>query len=156
MPVRLYLDAAVLVSLYVPENTTVAAESLVAGESDVAVSALTLLETLVALERKRKAGGMTASAVSAVRSRIEADVNSQRLGRHAVEDADYHGADALSRQVPGPLRSLDAIHAAVAQRLGMELVTLDRRLYEAARAAGIPSRWVDMGNAAATGPAPTP
>ena len=60
MPVRLYLDAAVLVSLYIPEVTSAAAESLVAGEADVAVSALTLLETHVALERKRKAGGMTA------------------------------------------------------------------------------------------------
>jgi hypothetical protein len=41
MPVRLYLDAAVLVSLYVPEGTTAAAESLVAGEAEVAVSGLT-------------------------------------------------------------------------------------------------------------------
>lgn len=36
MSVRFYLDAAVLVSLYVPEDTTAAAESLVIGESEVA------------------------------------------------------------------------------------------------------------------------
>lgn len=145
MPVRLYLDAAVLVSLYVPEITTAAAESLVTGETEVAISALSLLETRVALERKRKAGGMTTGAVAAVRARIEADVSAQRLLLHVVEDADYHGADAISQQVPGPLRSLDAIHAAVAKRLGLELVTLDRRLNEAAQAAGIPTRWVDVG-----------
>ena len=143
MPVQLYLDAAVLVSLYVPEGTTAAAESLVFGEAEVAVSSLTLLETRVALERKRKAGKLQPSAVAAVRARIEAEVSSGRLRLYAVEDADYHGADAISQRVPGPIRSLDAIHAAVAQRLGLALVTLDQRLYEAARAAGISTRWVD-------------
>lgn len=141
MSVRFYLDAAVLVSLYVPEDTTAAAESLVIGEAEVAVSALTLLETRVALERK--AGKLPASAVAAVRARIEAEVSSHRLHLHAVEDADYHGADGISQRVHGPIRSLDAIHAAVAQRLGLELVTLDQRLHEAAQAAGIPTRWVD-------------
>jgi predicted nucleic acid-binding protein len=104
---------------------------------------LTLLETRVALERKRKAGKLSASAVAAVRARIEAEVSSRRLYLHAVEDADYHGADGISQRVPGPIRSLDAIHAAVAQRLGLELVTLDQRLCEAARAAGISTRWVN-------------
>ena len=145
MSIRLYLDAAALVSLYVPEDTTAAAESLVAGEMEVAVSSLTLLETQVALERKRKAGGMTAGAVTAVRVRIEADVSAQRLRRHAIEDGDYYGADVISQQVPGPIRSLDALHAAVAKRLGLELVTLDRRLHEAAHAAGIPTRWMGVG-----------
>ena len=143
MSVRLYLDAAVLVSLYVPEDTTAAAESLVIGEAEVAVSALTLLETRVALDRKRKAGKLPASAVAAVRARIEAEVSNHRLHLHAVEDADYHRADAISQRVHGPIRSLDAINAAVAQRLGLELVTLDQRLHEAAQAAGIPTRWVD-------------
>lgn len=152
MPVRLYLDAAVLVSLYVPEVTTAAAESLVAGEADVAVSGLTLLETRVALERKRKAGSMTASAVMAIRARIEADLQAQRLQLHAVEETDYRGADGISQQVPGPIRSLDALHAAVAQRLGLELVTLDRRLCEAARAAGITTRWADMSQATGSTP----
>ena len=143
MPIRLYLDAAVLVSLYVPEDTTAAAESLVVGEAEVAVSALTLLETRVALERKRKAGKLSPSVVAAVRARIVAEVGSQRLHLYEVEEADYHGADGISQRVHGPIRSLDAIHAAVAQRLGLELVTLDQRLHEAAQAAGIPTRWVD-------------
>ena len=143
MPVRLYLDAAVLVSLYVSEGTTAAAESLVVGESEVAVSALTLLETRVALERKRKAGTLSPSAVAAVRARIETEVSNGRLHLHAIADADYHGADGISQRVHGPIRSLDAIHAAVAQRLGLELVTLDQRLHEAAQAAGISTRWVD-------------
>jgi predicted nucleic acid-binding protein len=143
MSVRLYLDAAVLVSLYVPERTTAAAESLVSGESEVAVSALTLLETRVALERKRKAGKLSSSAVAAVRARIEAEVSSRHLQLHAIEDADYHGADGISQRVQSPIRSLDAIHAAVAQRLGLELVTLDQRLHEAAQAAGISTRWVN-------------
>lgn len=143
MSVRLYLDASVLVSLYVPEDTTAAAESLVMGEAEVAVSVLTLLETRVAVERKRKAGKLPVSAVAAVRARIEAEVSSRRLRLHAVDDADYHGADGISQRVHGPIRSLDAIHAAVAQRLGLELVTLDQRLHEAAQTAGLPTRWVD-------------
>ena len=48
-----------------------------------------LLETRVALRRKRKAGKL-----------------------HVVEDADYHGADGISQRVHSPIRSLDAIHAA--------------------------------------------
>src|SRR5208283_3354300 len=54
-----------LVSLCVPEVTTAAAETLVAGESEVAVSAHTLLETQEALERKRKTSSMTARVVTA-------------------------------------------------------------------------------------------
>jgi predicted nucleic acid-binding protein len=140
MAVRLYCDAAVLVSLYVPEDTTAAAELLVRGEIAVAVSSLTLLETYVALERKRKAAKLLPNLVTAVRARIEADIANQRLQIHAVEEIDYRSADEISQRVQSPIRSLDALHAAVAQRLSLELITLDRRLYEAARAAGIAAR----------------
>lgn len=107
------------------------------------VSALTLLETQVALERKRKAGKLPSSVVAAVRAHIEAEVDRQRLHLHAVADIDYQGADGISQRVQEPIRSLDALHAAVAQRLGLELVTLDQRLHQAAQAVGIPTRWVD-------------
>jgi predicted nucleic acid-binding protein len=109
----------VLVSLYVPEDTTAAAELLVRGEIMVAVSSLTLLETYVALERKRKAGKLLPNMVAAVRARMEVDVTNQRLQMNAVEEMDYRRADGISQRVHSPIRSLDALHAAVAQRLGM-------------------------------------
>lgn len=43
--------------------------------------------------------------------------------------------------VPGPVRSLDAIHVATAELLGNELialVTYDNRMAEAARGVGLP------------------
>jgi predicted nucleic acid-binding protein len=144
MSLRVYLDASVLVSLYVPEITTMAVESLVAGEASVAVSALTMLETQVALERKRKAGKLPDLAVQAVRARLTAELDCRRLCYYPVDDADYRRADELSQCVPGPIRSLDVIHAALAQRLGLALVTLDQRLHVAAQAAGLASRWRDV------------
>lgn len=138
-----YLDSSVLVSLYVPESTTAAAESLVAGIDDPVISHLGLLETQVAMERKRKVGAFPDAAIVLVRERIEADIACHRLTVVAVESDDFRAADALNRKATSPLRSLDALHAAMANRLGLRLITLDKRLAQAAVETGLVVSWRD-------------
>jgi predicted nucleic acid-binding protein len=50
--------------------------------------------------------------------------------------ADVRAAEAMLRRLNLPLRTPDAIHIAIAQRIGAELATFDVKLAESARALG--------------------
>jgi predicted nucleic acid-binding protein len=52
--------------------------------------------------------------------------------------ADFGLAGSLLRRLDLPLRTLDALHIAIVQRMGAMLVTFDRRMADSARALGLP------------------
>jgi uncharacterized protein len=69
-----------------------------------------------------------------------ADFDAWRTGETENADVDAHDcrlANAYVRRFDLKLRAPDALHAAICRRLGLQLVTLDRRLVAAARELGI-------------------
>lgn len=59
-------------------------------------------------------------------------------GNVEISSADIVLAGAFLRRLDLPLRTPDAIHIAVVQRLGATLVTFDQRMAANARALGVP------------------
>jgi predicted nucleic acid-binding protein len=62
-----------------------------------------------------------------------------RVATHVVvESADVVAAETIIRRLDLPLRAPDALHIAIAQRLGAELATFDEKMKSGAQALGLP------------------
>jgi hypothetical protein len=132
-----YLDASVMLPILIkePASTLVDAFVTTAGQ-ELLVSDFAAAEVASALSRLVRMGHLQASDGSACLIDFDVWRASMTLPVeiHAV---DIRVADAHVRRFDLGLRAPDALHLAVARRLGATLVTLDRRLAGAAREFGI-------------------
>lgn len=122
-----YLDASALVKLVAPEAETSPLLAYLGDHPSQATSVAGLVEVRRAVARRP---GVAAGRVEAVCSRIAAIALDPRV------------VGAAGAFDPPTLRTLDAIHLASAAALAEDLealVTYDRRLTEAAAAAGLPT-----------------
>ncbi len=114
---------------------TSAAMKLVVAEPESAA----LAEALAA-DRRLVASWLlhTEMHCAAGRHPHELDIGDVQAVLNAVNLADLSRGDMIAAGTLAPLRSNDAIHLAVAIRLGVdEIITYDRELTEAARTAGL-------------------
>ncbi len=133
-----YRDASALVPLYTPEQNSDAIERYILTADKVALSDLTIAEAQNAIIRKGRRGLLTPVDVSQGLADIDRHVAEQRYQRLAVERRHFLHAVMLSRSAPVHLRTLDALHLALALDSGVaEMATDDADLITAARAAGL-------------------
>ena len=139
MPNGLYLDSSALVKLYVREPETTDLAAFVRRHAPpIPYSALHELELTRALLHRQDGQGLTAAAAARIKAAIDDHL---AMGALARPEADWPAAFAeairlLSRH--RGLRSLDALHIALALKLGSKLfVTFDRRQASAAREEGL-------------------
>ena len=127
-----YLDASVLVSLFVEDSHTLAARRIGSQVERVTVSHWTLTEASSALGRLVRTGRLTASERSEAEQAIERWAG-RRSRTVAVDQIDFIFAQTHLRATSGPLRAPDALHLAIAARGGFTLATFDAVLAAAAR-----------------------
>ncbi|MCX8086745.1 MAG: type II toxin-antitoxin system VapC family toxin [Rhodocyclaceae bacterium] len=135
---RLYLDTSVLVAMLVREAGTAAAQACLAGAAaaPLLVSRWTATELSSALALKLRMGWITAVEQEAALAMFRRLVAS-RLSMHDPVEADFDRATRLCDQAAIPLRAGDALHMAVAKRLGARLITFDAEMAAAARYHGL-------------------
>jgi len=124
--VRAYVDSSALVKLVVREPESAALRAFLRRRTARASCALARVEVLRAVRHHGPA------AIARAHQIVE------RLELMRLDDGLL---DAAARLPIEPLRSLDAIHLAAAQRLGHDLsvlVSYDERMLAAARRLGIP------------------
>jgi uncharacterized protein len=132
-----YLDASVLVSLFTIDDHTPRALAWLAGASDrLYVSDWTLTEFSSALAIGVRTARLTLGDRDAAESALQLWLNAQRTPE-SVRNDDVRTARALLRATPLPLRGADALHLAIAQRVGHALASFERRMCEAAADLGI-------------------
>lgn len=126
MSAAVYLDSSALVKLAIAEPETDALVEFLRGRPDRASSAVARVEVMRAVRR-------TGDVDAATRARaVLANLVSLQLTDALIETAAQLTSDAV--------RSLDAIHLATALSLAPDLagmVVYDKRLADAARAAGL-------------------
>lgn len=146
MLLRLY-DTSAIAKLYCLEPGTEAVESLASEpETQMVISQLARVELESVLAIKSRSGVLTAGQKSNIRYRLSADLASGRLKLGlALQLEDYPSASRLLDQFGESLglRTLDALHLAIALRAARQswisaFVSADKRLSQAARAAGCP------------------
>lgn len=133
----IYADTSLLLPIYVPEANSELANNAVQGATELLISDLTVAEFLVGLARKVKLGALPSERADEVRAAFEKHMSDGFLQRVAVVGAHSEAAGQLASRSPVMLRTLDAIHLAVAVELEATVATLDSRLSDAARALGV-------------------
>ena len=130
-----YLDASVIVALFIEESLTKRARSAIVNQRLI-VSDFAVTELSSAVARRVRMGEITAGDAATLFGNVDAWV-----GRGAVmerlEPTDLAYATLLVRRLELGLRAPDAVHLAIVTRLNATLVTLDAKLAGAAAALGM-------------------
>ena len=137
-----YLDTSHLVALFFNEPASRAARDRASREKRLWVSTWTLAEFASAVAFKLRSGQTTPKTADAARLRLNTVVASGGLDVIDVERADIERAGSLCTAHASGLRTPDALHAALAARLALPLLTCDRRQHEGCGFHGIASEWV--------------
>ena len=135
----LYLDTSALAKWYLNEPFSEQFEAFIQEEPTAAISRLSVVEFRCLLARRRRAGEITKAIESRVYASFEKDVGAGFLQVYPV--ADEHLIAALSlitRLGRYPLRTLDALHLAIAQGIQCRrLATADKTMADAGKAVGL-------------------
>lgn len=130
-----YLDASVISSIALKDAGW---EIIVRSSADhIAYSDFGLGETVSAIAIRARTNRRGTDLVEAAMMRIEPLIS--RWQRHLLQSMDIAEATALVARVDLALRLPDAIHVAIARRIGATLVTIDCQQYRAALALGMPA-----------------
>jgi predicted nucleic acid-binding protein len=135
-----YWDASALVPLFIKEASTPEVESWRAADPGITTWMMTRVEVVSAVARRRREW----PDLSALWSRASRDVHEVASRWTEISDAAATRIHAERIVMDHPLRAADALQlgaalvAADGDPQSLELVTLDRRLAEAARREGFP------------------
>lgn len=102
------------------------------------LSELTLVELTSAISRKIREQTLSREDGARILTRLNAHVEDGYYRVMPVRPRDYHVARAWLAQLQGTLRTLDALHLAVAESAEASTLTADKRLAAEARALGLP------------------
>ena len=133
----MYIDTSLLVPYYCPEALSRVAERTLRGDSRRAVSDLVEIEFFSALARKVRAREMSTADATRTGERFLDHLQAGLYARIAVQRRHYEAARGWLARFTLPLRALDALHLALADREGLRLATADQDLSRSARDLGV-------------------
>ena len=134
----IYVDTSLLLAVYTPEARSEEANRILESDSSILVSDLTVAEFHVGLARKVKLRLLSPRQAEAAGASFETHLAEGLLHRTALHSAHSEAAGQLAMKSTLMLRSLDALHLAVAVGIGSDvrLATFDTRMADAAREFG--------------------
>lgn len=133
----IYLDTSLLAAYYTPEPLSGKVEDFLAGLDRPAISSLTELEFFSALSRKVREGGLLQADASKVVAQFLSHLEGDFFIQLQVETNHYRLARDWLGLFNTSLRSLDALHLAVASSNGLAIATADLGLSKSAQALGL-------------------
>jgi predicted nucleic acid-binding protein len=138
-----YLDTSVLVAYYCPEPLSRQVQELLVESVKPAISYLTEVELYSAVARKVRAREISGVDGNRILAKFSAHMD---LNLFKILPTEYHHW-RLARGWIGlfstPLRTLDALHLAVASAEERELITADKSLWRSADMLGVEVRFID-------------
>jgi len=133
----IYLDTSVLAPFYWAEALSDVVEALLRQEAELGVSQLVEVELCSALSRRVRMGEMGYAEAEAIANRFQSDLSSGFYIQLALEPIHYDMARDWIRRFDTPLRTLDALHLAIAAAHSIPLVTADAGLVASSGLLGI-------------------
>lgn len=132
-----YIDTSVLVSYYCPEKLSEVAEEFLINHNDLAISWLTGLEIYSAISRKIRINELSKFDGQAIRGQFVKNVEDNCYFLQPINKVHYESAREIIGHFNNSLRSLDALHLAIARQDTYTLVTADKVLAESAESLNI-------------------
>ncbi|MBI1864453.1 MAG: type II toxin-antitoxin system VapC family toxin [Nitrospirae bacterium] len=133
---NVYVDTSVLTAYYSPETHSQRVQTFLLGIPQPAVSWLTETEIASAMARKVREGSLPRTQAVEIWSLFHSHLVEGYFWRLPVASEHYELAASWIASFKIPLRTLDALHLAVAVFERLPLATLDRSLVKAARTIG--------------------
>lgn len=133
----IYLDTSVLAAYYYPEPLSREVQRLVRSTVQPTISDLTEVELFSALGRKIRVHEVRVTEAERVAAQFLAHLESNLYNRVPIERRHYKLARDWIGRFTTPLRTLDALHLAVAATEGLRFATVDRALARSAADLGI-------------------
>lgn len=127
-----YVDTSVIVAYYCPEPLSEKAEAFMTGQIQPAISALTEVEFFSALSRKVRDGGMDKADGNRIIAEFLSHVDGLYYTKLLIEPHHYQLARDWIGQFKTPIRTLDALHLAIASSERLTIVTADETLAKSA------------------------
>lgn len=139
MNALIYLDTSALIKRYVPEKNSRAFDEWFVAHAPCAISRLTFVEVRSTLARKRREKVIGEIQEREALNELRTDLQDGVLTVFPGSDAHFVEAfHLIDRLAALPLRTLDALHLAIARLETSErLATADRVMLQAAQALGI-------------------
>jgi uncharacterized protein len=138
----IYLDTSVLVAYYYPEPLSDVAQKVVRSQSHPAISSLTEVELISALARKTREGGLSKQGAERIATLFLSHVEEGLYRRLLISEQHYVQARDWLQSFQTPLRTLDALHLAVAAATDLQLVTADKTLASSANDLGLVTQFL--------------
>src|SRR5262245_33943693 len=133
----MYIDTSLLVPYYCPEALSRASARLLRADPRPAISDLVEVELFSALAKKVRARQMSATDASRTATQFLDHVQSGFYARVATQRRHYEAARGWLARFTLPLRTLDALHLALADVEGLRVATADETLSRSARELGV-------------------
>jgi predicted nucleic acid-binding protein len=136
---RAYLDTSALAKWYLNETGSDAFVRYLQGLDVAVISSLTRTEVRSMLARRRRMDELSDELESVVYAAFLGDIARGWLQLYPVEDARFdEAANLIARYPEYPLRTLDALHLAIAlQAQADEVATADSVMADAAASLGL-------------------
>lgn len=132
-----YLDTSVLVACYLPESMSSKVQKRCAGTDATAISGLSEVEFHSAVARRVRMGDLSRDDALKVLSQFKVHIDDRLYRMAPVEQRDYMLARDWLATFHTPLRTLDALHLAVAFSNGFTVLTADKVLARSAKHFGV-------------------
>ncbi|HLW46910.1 MAG TPA: type II toxin-antitoxin system VapC family toxin [bacterium] len=133
----IYADTSILVPYYVPEALSDRVQQFLRQTPDVALSDLGEVEFFSALARKVRERGLTREDAHRVTALFIGHLDGGAYARLELERAAYHMAQNWLGTFDISLRTVDALHLAVAATNAIGIATADMTLVRAGRSLGL-------------------
>jgi hypothetical protein len=139
MSTIIYFDTSALAKWYINEVKSEDVEQYIQEHGPVSISDLTVVEMRCLLARRRRENNIDAKMEAEIFATSQEDIRQKFLICHQMPDGLAAGAvNLLSVLSDIPLRTLDALHLAIAKDLTVDiLATADHIMADAAKAMGI-------------------
>jgi predicted nucleic acid-binding protein len=128
-----YIDTSVIVAYYCPEPMSEKAEAFLIGHLRPTISTLTEVEMFSALSLKVREGGLSRKDAGDIIAKFLSHVNGHFYANLPVEPHHFRVARDWIGLLNTNLKTLDALHLAIAYVENLTIVTADQRLAESAR-----------------------
>ncbi|HLY62330.1 MAG TPA: type II toxin-antitoxin system VapC family toxin [Terriglobia bacterium] len=137
-----YIDTSVLVAYYCPETLSSKAQKVLRGKGDFAISSLVETELISALVQKVRSREMPLDAARRVYDMFLDHLRRGAYHRLALEQSHFARAQEWLASFQVHLRTLDALHVAIASLERATLLTADAALAKACRNLDIATRLI--------------
>ena len=128
-----YLDTSVLVALYLPESKSDEIQTLITGKGITALSSLSEIEFYSAISRRVRMKEVSRNDGQKIISQFQMHIKTRIYKTFSIMQKEYGLACNWIGNFETPLRTLDALHLAVAFSNKLYLVTADAALAKSAK-----------------------